>query len=292
MKVSGFSFIRNAVKNDYPIIEAIYSILPLCDDFYLAVGKSEDNTLGEIKALKNPKIHIIETIWDDSAKENGEVFAQETDKAFKTIPKDTDWAFYIQGDECLHEKYIPVVKSAMQDFLDRPEVEGLLLKYIHFYGSYDYYGISRRWYRNEIRIIRNNPQIYSYKDAQGFRIQGRKLRVKLVNATIYHYGWAKSQIGLTKKLKNFNTYYHDEKWLDEHLPDTYIFDYSNADRLLKFTESHPQTMQKRIENNSIHLIIDPRAAGKKMDLRRRLLQWFEDFTKIRLGEYKNYILVK
>ena len=45
MKVCGFSFIRNAVKYDYPIVESIRSILPICDKFVVAVGNSEDNTL-------------------------------------------------------------------------------------------------------------------------------------------------------------------------------------------------------------------------------------------------------
>jgi hypothetical protein len=166
MKVSGFSFIRNAIKNDYPIKEAILSVLPLCDDFYIAIGDSKDSTLQEIQALHEPKIHIIETFWDDSLHNKGAVFAQETNKAFDQIPSDADWAFYIQGDECLHEKYIPLIRSSMEESLSDPAIEGFLFKYIHFYGSYDYYGMSRRWYRNEVRIIRNNKAIRSYRDAQ------------------------------------------------------------------------------------------------------------------------------
>jgi hypothetical protein len=30
---------------DYPIVEAIKSILPICDDFVVAVGNSDDDTL-------------------------------------------------------------------------------------------------------------------------------------------------------------------------------------------------------------------------------------------------------
>jgi len=292
MKVSGFSFIRNSVQNDYPIKEAILSIMPLCQDFYLAVGKSEDQTLETLKALDIPNLHIIETVWDDTLRENGNVFAEETNKAFDAIPADTDWAFYIQGDECLHEKYLPIVKSAMEDHLKNPMVEGLLFNYLHFYGSYDYYGQSRRWYRNEIRIVRNNKTIRSYRDAQGFRIQDRKLQVKKVNAWIYHYGWAQSQMGLTNKLRNFNQYYHDEEWLKEHLPEDFTFDYSNADRLVRFTDTHPFVMKNRMENRGLELKIEPEKAGKNMDLRRRLLQWFEDLTGIRIGEYKNYTLLK
>ena len=188
MKVAGFTFIRNAVKNDYPIVEAITSILPICDEFTVALGNSEDETEQLIKDINSPKIKIIYTTWDDSIRDGGAVFANETDKAFHAISADADWAFYIQGDECVHEKYLPLIKKEMEDNLNDSQIEGLLFKYLHFYGSYNYYGHSRRWYRREIRIVRNNKAIHSYRDAQGFRWNDRKIKVKLIDAYIYHYG--------------------------------------------------------------------------------------------------------
>ena len=179
MKVSGFTFIRNAIKYDYPIVEAIRSILPLCDEVVVAVGNSEDETLQLIKEI-DPKVRIIETIWDDSVREGGRTLALETDKAFEAISSDTDWSFYIQGDEVLHEKYIPIVKQAMLKYKDDKRVEGLLFNYLHFYGSYDYIGTSISWYPDEIRVIRNRKDIFSYRDAQGFRkLPNEKLKVKI-----------------------------------------------------------------------------------------------------------------
>ena len=218
MKVAGFTFIRNAIKNDYSIVEAIQSILPICDEFVVALGQSEDETLSLIQRIDSPKIKIIETVWDDTLRQGGKTFALETDKAYAAISKDTDWAFYIQGDECVHERYLPVIKQAMFDNLDKQEVEGLLFKYRHFYGSYDYYAASRRWYRNEIRVLKFDKGIESYRDAQGFRKNGRKIRVKPVDAYIYHYGWVKPPKGLKNKVYNFNQFYHDDHWIAEHLP--------------------------------------------------------------------------
>jgi len=112
MKVSGFTVIRNAVKYDYPIVEAIQSILPLCDEVVVAVGNSDDDTLQLIQNI-DPKIRIIETIWDDTLREGGRVLAVETDKAFAAISSDSDWAFYIQGDEVIHENYHSTILAAM-----------------------------------------------------------------------------------------------------------------------------------------------------------------------------------
>ena len=292
MKVAGFTFIRNAVKNDYPVVEAITSILSVCDEFIVALGDSDDETGELIKAINSPKIKIINTAWDDTLRSGGAVFANQTDIAFSHISVDVDWAFYIQGDECVHEKYLPLIKNEMEGNLNDTRIEGLLFKYKHFYGSYDYYGHSRRWYRREIRILRNNKAIHSYRDAQGFRLDGRKINVRLIDAYIYHYGWVKPPAGLNNKLRNFNLFYHDDKWLAQNLPETFEFDYKNADRLIHFTDSHPEVMKKRIEATNWKLNIDLNELHKKMTFRRKLLQKVEDITGWRVSEYRNYKIIK
>jgi hypothetical protein len=292
MKVTGFSFIRNAVNNDYPVVQAILSILPVCDEFLIAVGDCTDNTLELIEGIGSPKIKIIHTVWDESIREGGRTFAQETDKAYAAISKDTDWAFYIQGDECVHENYLPVIKKAMEENLNNTNVEGLLFKYLHFYGSYDFIASSRRWYRNEVRIVKLHPQVHSYRDAQGFRKNDRKIKVKPIEAYIYHYGWVQPPAGLGNKVRNFNKFYHEESWIQEHLPENIEFDYGNADRLVRFEGTHPQVMQKRVEVSNWNFQVDPTKLKKKMSLRRRILQKIEDLWQWRIGEYKNYKIVR
>ena len=166
MKVSGFTIARNAVKFDYPVIEAITSVLPLCDEFIVNVGKCDDGTLELIKSINSPKIKIIESVWDDSLREGGKLLALETNKAFDAVSADSTWAFYIQADEVLHEKYLDTIRKGMEENKYNARVEGLLFNYTHFYGSYDYVGNSRRWYKREVRIIRNDKAIRSYRDAQ------------------------------------------------------------------------------------------------------------------------------
>jgi hypothetical protein len=286
MKVTGFTFIRNAVKYDYPIVEAITSVLPVCDEFVVAIGHSEDDTEALIKSIGSDKIRIIHTTWDDSLREGGRVLAVETDKAFDAISADTDWCFYIQGDECIHEEYLPAVRKAMSDHLDNEEVEGLLFNYLHFYGSYDYVGTSRRWYRKEIRVIRNNKRIRSYRDAQGFRIDDRKLKVREIDAWIYHYGWVKHPEAQQQKAKSFNKLWHDDQWMQHHVPDVNEFDYSQIDGLKKFEGTHPEVMKRRINDMNWRFSFDP--TRKKMKWKCRVLEWIEQVSGYRVGEYKNY----
>lgn len=290
MKVSGFSFIRNAIKYDYPIVEAITSILPICDEFIVAIGKSDDETEALINSIGSDKIKIIHTVWDDTLREGGRVLALETDKAFQAISADTDWCFYIQGDECVHEKYLPVIRQEMQNQINNLNVEGLLFKYLHFYGSYDFVGTSKRWYRNEIRIIRNNKKIQSYKDAQGFRLDGRKLNVVSIDAEIYHYGWVKHPSKQQDKMKSFNKLWHDDDWMKKNIEDVSEFDYSIVDGVKHFLGSHPAVMKSRIDNVNWKFTFDP--SKKKMKFRHRITQAIENITGYRIGEYKNYKLLK
>ena len=293
MKIAGFTFIKNAIKNDYSVVEAITSILTICDEFVVAVGKSDDETLQLIKNIKSDKIKIIETVWNENLRAGGAVFALETDKAMQHISADADWMFYIQGDECVHEKYLETIKNEMQNCLNDNAVEGLLFHYKHFYGSYDYVAQSRRWYRREIRVLKNKPGMHSYKDAQGFRKNNEKIKVKLIDAYIYHYGWVKPPTGLTSKVRNFNTFYNDDdQWIEENYPLQSEFDYGNADQLVRFTETHPQVFQERVNKSNWKFDFDPTLLSKKMPFRRKFLAFFEKITGMRLFEYKNYIIVK
>jgi hypothetical protein len=290
MKVTGFTFIRNALKYDYPVIEAIRSILPLCDDFVVAVGKSDDQTLSLIQNIDGQKIRIIETIWDDNLREGGQVLADETNKAFRAIGDETDWCFYIQGDEVMHERYLSVVREAMQKYIDNPKVDGLLFNYIHFYGSYDYTGEASRWYRREIRIIRNNKNIYSYRDAQGFRKDdNQKLRVKLVDAYIYHYGWVKDPRAMQGKQENFNKYWHNDEWVTRNVVKASEFDYKQIDALSRFKGTHPQLMQERI--NAKNWKFDYDLSKNNYSRKERFKRLIEKLSGRRIMEYRNYRII-
>jgi hypothetical protein len=292
MKVCGFTFIRNALRFDFPVEEAILSVLPLCDRFVAAVGNSDDNTRELIQSIDPDKITIIDTVWDESLKQGGVVYASETDKAFDAVPPEYDWCLYIQGDEVLHEKYLPAVKKAMYDNLHRQEVEGLLFGYRHFYGTYDYVGNSRKWYRNEIRVIRNDKSIRSYRDAQGFRKNNRKLKVVKANAEIYHYGWVRPPKFMQKKIDTVRKFYigtSEEE--DSHHDFEKVFDYSrNYDALSRFEGTHPTVMQPRIIRQNWLVDIDVKQV--RMKPKYRLLYFIEKMFGIRLFEYRNYVELK
>lgn len=292
MKVCGFTFIRNAIKYDFPVVEVITSVFPICDHFVVAVGKSDDNTRKLIEGIAPGKITIVDTIWDENLKNGGVVYAAETDKAFDAVPDEFDWCFYIQGDEVVHEKFLPEIQNAMQENFDKNEVEGLLFGYKHFYGTYDYVGDSRKWYRNEIRVIRNDKSIRSYRDAQGFRKNGEKLNVVPVDAEIYHYGWVRPPKFMQEKINSVKQFYDGISEEEAQIKATeQEFNYAQKyDALARFNGTHPKVMQERIARLNWQVDVD--LTKTHMKLKYRLLYWFEKRFGVRLFEYRNYRILR
>ena len=292
MKVSGFTFVKNAVKYGYPVVESIKSILPLVDEMIVCLGDSEDETNALISSIQSGKIKIIHSVWDSSLRENGKVLAVETNKAMDATASDADWLFYIQADEAVHEKYYDAITGAMKKYKDDKNVEGLLFHYHHFYGSYRFIGDGRRWYSKEIRIIRNNKNIRSFKDAQGFRMQDNsKLKVKMINAYIYHYGWVRNPITMFQKYKDFGQHWvakdeHDE-WRKELEEKKSEFDYSEIDSVTPFKGTHPAVMKELADKEDWNFDIDVKKKNFK-NVKHRLLYFLWTSFGWRPFEYSNY----
>jgi glycosyltransferase involved in cell wall biosynthesis len=293
MKISGCTFVRNGFLLGYPVKESLQSLLSICDEVVIAVGNSEDDTLKYVQSLNDPKIKIIETIWDDSMREDGRILAQQTNIALEQCSG--DWIIYLQADEVLHEQEIELLKTSMMKAETRPEIEGLLFKYLHFFGDYAHIGMGRQWYRREIRAFRNTGSITSWKDAQGFRVREsdsvfRKLRVLDIPVHIYHYGWVRNPSAYLRKQAAFGRLYHDDAWLKEHLPTSEEFPICYE--LAEFTGTHPEIMHKRIKEDGLWT--------KHFDPNRRLSKpfavavcdTFERLTGKRVFEYRNYEILR
>lgn len=273
------------MKLDFPLVESIRSALPLCDAFIVMLGNEDDGTKELIESIGSDKIRIIDSVWDETQQTGGRVYALETDKAFGAIPPEFDWCLYLQADEVLHERDYPIIQDALRTWHHHADVEGLLFNYLHFYGSYQYVGDSRKWYRNEIRIIRNDQSIHSYRDAQGFRKQGKKLSVVPVDATVYHYGWVRPPALMQLKCDVVKQYYSGETSKNT----VYDFDYEQRfDALDKFSGTHPEVMKKRIAAKNWDIRID--SSKIRMKLKYKILYYFEKKFGIRLFEYRNFRL--
>jgi len=252
--------VRNATKLYYPIKQAISSILPIVDEFVVALGDCDpdDRTLEEIESIGSDKIRIIYTVWDLERYPRGMEHAHQTDIAKKACKG--DWLFYVQSDEVVHEKDLPIIRQRCEELLPDTEIEGLLFRYRHFWGDYDHYMTSHAWYANEIRIVRNRPDIHSWESAQSFRripdfdgLNYRekkgtyKLKVARVDAFINHYGWVRPPRYMQQKRKVFEVIHLGRARAEanfRHQQEDFYF--GNLNELTVFSESHPAVMDERI----------------------------------------------
>ena len=254
MKVSGFTFCRNIIKYDYPIVESIRSILPLVDECIVNVGRSEDDTMGLVRSIGDPKIRIIESVWDESLREGGRIYAQQTNIALAACTG--DWAFYLQADEVIHEDDLPRIAAAMQGALHRKEVVGLLFRYLHFVG--DYWSTNPWHYHRAVRIIRNNGEMESCGDAVGFsrKSDGVYLQsgpthwLASSQARVFHYGWVKNkQTMWAKRRAQMNVYYgHRPSEEQAEIMMKEELDLEQYRILKEFHGAHPKVMRARVES--------------------------------------------
>jgi hypothetical protein len=247
MRISGFSFSRNAEKLYYPVAESIRSILPICDEFVVAVGRGDpdDRTREAILAIGDPKIRVVDTEWTDRERLRGWVHSQQTNIALSRCSG--DWCFYLQADEVIHERDLPAIRGRCAELLGDRSVEGLLFRYRHFWGDYAHCHLSHAWYPEEIRIIRNGAGIESWRSAQSFRRGGRKLRVCRVDAEVYHYGWVRPPRLMQGKNREFSaTHLGREAAAARFAGAGAAYDYGSLERIPRYDGTHPAVMRERI----------------------------------------------
>lgn len=312
MLISGFTFVKNAGNLYYPIKASIESILPIVDEFVVALGDcdDDDDTLSQIQSIGSDKIKIINTKWDTIEYPEGSEYARQTDIA-KSYCKG-DWLFYLQSDEVIHEKYLASIKKRCEELFDDKNVEGLLFDYKHFWGDYSHYILSHAWYSKEIRIIRNNPEIHSWRDAQSFRripgFDGKsyfvkentfKLKVAKVDACVYHYGWVRPPQMMQKKRISFESdYIGGKKAADKFKEEAIGFNYGNLNNLQIFKDTHPGVMKNFISKFNWEAQLYPQnpivKKHKHDKFKYRVLSFLEQhlFGGNQIAGFKNYELVK
>jgi len=291
VRISGFSFVRNAVDLYYPVVESIRSALRLCDEFVIAAGDSSDGTTELLRSIGDPRLRIIETVWDQDQFVRGASNAVQTNIALEACTG--DWALYLQADEVIHEDDLGALSERLRTYHADPRVDGLLFDYLHFYADYDHYQTSHNWYRREVRMVRTGRGIRSWKSAQGFRHRdGSKLRVVPAGARIFHYGWVRPPRRMTRKTRALAEVHLGAERARARIPDLETgYDFGRLHGRARFTGTHPAVMHERIAACDWQVL--PTATAQKHDrFAVRALSWVENrVLGFRIAEHRNYVLL-
>lgn len=303
MKISGFTMVRNATKYYFPIKESILSILPIVDEFIVALGEGDEDdcTKAEIESIGSEKIKVINRIWSEEDFIDGQIFAKETSFALSQCTG--DWCIYLQADEVIHENDQQLIVESCLKHLGNTAIDGFLFNYYHFFADYEHYLPFHGWYKNEIRIIRNKIGVYSYKDAQSFRkLDNKKLQVLPIDAHIYHYGWVRPPILMQSKKKEQDSMHHGKQKIEtEYQFKANVFNYGALGKIPIFSGTHPKVMDDfrlkinwKDQLNYTKKTTLNRAKMKHERLKYRLLSFLEN--RLNGGKsfagYSNWHLVK
>jgi len=292
MEISGITFIKNGLTLGYPIKESIESISPLCDEVIINVGfddpecKVDDGTYDFLKrSFPGDKYVFFKSWWDPKVTKNGLILSQQTNLALQKARG--KFIQYIQGDEAVHERDLDIIYDGVQEMKKDENIDGLVFRYLHFYGNVDIIKHTRNVYRREVRLVRNK-NVKSWLDAQGFRkLDDKKLRCKQIEARIFHYGWARKENVMDQKVRSFSRLYHGS----EHVSPNYS--YENIWGLKPFKGTHPRVMKNWIKENKNEIdLFSLKYSATFKDFGLMFSDFVESFTGYRIGEYKNFRLVR
>lgn len=292
MKISGFTYVRNGFEYQYPFIASIKSLLPIVDELIVVVGNSSDGTRKAIEELKEDKIRIEDSIWDNSLRSGGKLFAEQSNIGVRTATG--DWLIHLQADEVLMEDSRNKILKHIQDADSNDNIDGILFPFLHFWGDYNHIRNTRRTHRFEIRAFKNNRNILSFRDSQGFRKygnkkNGEKLKVIKTKAVVFHYSYSRNPKIMKKKANYFKRFWHSDAWIKRKTNQD-SFDFNLVDSLNVYNGLHPIYMKEIIKNKNWEFNYNP--SKTNMKFKDRILNTIEKVTKYRLFEYKNYILIK
>jgi len=261
MKISGFTFVRDAIRLDYPIVECIHSILPIVDEFVVNVGVSSDGTTDLVREIGSPKLRIIESTWNPNLSSGGYVLAQQTNIALFNCTG--DWAIYLQPDEAIHERDHAWLLDLMTKYRADDGVEGLLLQRLSFYGDYRTI-LKVHPFRCDLacRVVKPHRFVLSRGDSSGFAVhpkykeKGRRIRVVDSGLEFFHYldvrSPAASRLVIEQKSKLW-AFGSGHKSLES---DDYYCRRTPRQFVMAYHGSHPAPMQKRIQTSTTALDLE------------------------------------
>ncbi len=263
----------------YPFERSIRSILPIVDEFVVALGACEDRTRERLVAMNEPKLRIIDTTWNKRIRNDYSIrgFNYGQQKSVALFNCTGDWAFYLEGDEVVHEDDLPVIRQSMETHLEDDRVESLVFDYLHFYGNTRTLAWSPRWYRRAPRIIKTTIPVWAPKGLFFIVLddhkKGRYPKAAHSGARIFHYGYVRSEDQYNRKTADTEIFWRDDKSKPQAKAKRY--DHVDPATLREFTGSHPSVIEGFFPRADETFQANPDYRISKRERRHRFTLWLE-----------------
>jgi hypothetical protein len=130
--LTGFMVVRNGISQGYPFLEAVRAALPICDEFLIGDGGSDDGTweaLEELRERERDRVQLYRSPWPKGI-DRRHVIAAETNRLKERCR--TRYCFNVQANEIVHERTLREI--ALQPQL-HPEGELFRLPFLTVIGT-------------------------------------------------------------------------------------------------------------------------------------------------------------
>lgn len=193
MSLSCIMIIKNGIRNGYPFLESIRSIVDAADEFLISDGYSDDGTYDYLCAAANKysNIKLYQDTWP--ASEFGESIALVTNQ-LKARAR-CDWVYNIQADEVVHETILP--KFHRLTTTQTNKFASFALRFLHFVGDFHHIE-TNPGYEYAVRLVPNAENVSAVSD--GWTFDGNVEPVGIIKyPPLFHFGWVYSKNNLYKK---------------------------------------------------------------------------------------------
>ena len=177
--ISCFMNVRNVLSQGYPFVESIISALPICDEFVVSDGYSDDGTFEILERLAElyPKIKLVKIKWkiNEKTKRNGKILADTANETLRFCKG--KYIFYHQACEVIHEDSVNKIRQLV---FNHPNITFFHLPYWNFVRDMVYiesFGL---------RLSKNMYGVYAVGDAANLSFSRNTTIKNILNGIIRH----------------------------------------------------------------------------------------------------------
>ena len=298
VKLYGFGVLKNGVKYDFPFRESLYSMKPITEEIYFALGDSVDTTNAEFEKMNVCK--TINTTWDASLKD-GLVISTETNKAIQFLKSDVSdlshaWGLYLQADEVIHEDDYKIIQKDLE-YCEANGFDAISFRYLHFWQNHHEIAVTKNWYPHEIRAIKLDSPIESWGDGQSFK---NHKKVFFTEARIFHYGHVREQKAYAEKMRFQSSFHHADHLVEKKKKKD--AENSKKHTTLYFFGTHPMVMKERILRMNdiwelpvvaeVAIVGNPEKYSKEIvnSIAAKKVSWFNSTNEVPKELQKNMVI--
>lgn len=232
MKLTGITLVKDGNLLGYPWKECIRSLSHICDDVFVNVGDSTDNTLDDMLSLEVPNLFVKQFTWDMSPTGDGRELAVQANNLLSYV--DADWILYMQADEMLLESDKEELIRLLESLPDSTSQ-------VELYRTYFWGDIRTRAPEYEIYLGRIFRPGTHKVGGDGMFLVRESGEVYRSDKLIYHYSRMGSEEDITQRVRRLDGLFHSPEVIEKF--SDFSYNQLATEALISYVGKHPRGIE-------------------------------------------------